>query len=123
MKSSLGELEKYRITTGARASDASWGFNGAFLVPRGGLRYLCLVSDEGGWDHVSITIRNKRLTQIQRTPTWEECCFVKDLFWAKQETVIQFHPPESEYVNIHPYCLHLWRPQGLDLPLPPRIFV
>lgn len=21
---------------------------------------------------------------------------------------MQVHPPRSEYVNLHPYCLHLW---------------
>jgi len=26
-------------------------------------------------------------------------------------------------VNIHPYCLHLWRPVGQDIPLPPVEFV
>jgi hypothetical protein len=37
--------------------------------------------------------------------------------------VIQYHPPESEYVNNHPNCLHLWRPTGCALPMPPSIMV
>ena len=24
---------------------------------------------------------------------------------------MQLHPAEQEYINQHPYCLHLWRPQ------------
>lgn len=35
------------------------------------------------------------------------------------ETVIQFHPPEADYVNIHRYCLHLWRKVGVNCELPP----
>lgn len=45
----------------------------------------------------------------------------KDIFWGPEETVIQYHPPKSEYVNNHPSVLHLWRPTGVDLPLPPSI--
>lgn len=31
----------------------------------------------GGWDHVSVSFRN-------RTPTWDEMCMVKDIFLRKQ---------------------------------------
>jgi len=32
-------------------------------------------------------------------------------------------PAESEYVNLHPFCLHLWRPKGTTIPTPPRALV
>lgn len=70
----------------------------------------------GGWDHVSIAYPN-------RCPTWEEMCQVKEAFFHDDETVIQFHPKKSEYINKHPYCLHLWRKQGEEAELPPQIFV
>ena len=76
--------------------------------------------DFGGppFDHVSVTVgpvgRKER-----RCPTWEEMCWVKGLFFLPDETVIQYHPPESVYVNYHPFCLHLWRPVGVEVPLPP----
>lgn len=35
----------------------------------------------------------------------------------------QFHPPESEYVNNHPSCLHLWRKIGSEFETPPKILV
>jgi hypothetical protein len=38
-------------------------------------------------------------------------CHVKELFFDADECVMQLHPPKSEYVNCHQYCLHLWRPQ------------
>ncbi len=73
-------------------------------------------SFSGGWDHVSIAYN-------RRCPTWEEMCRVKDMFFREDETVVQFHPKKSEYVNLHPYCLHLWRKQGEEAELPPQIFV
>lgn len=50
-------------------------------------------------------------------PSWESMCFVKDLFWMPEECVVQFHPPESQYVNVA-QCLHLWKPP-FDVVLPP----
>jgi len=48
---------------------------------------------------------------------------VKELFWDPEDTVMQLHPPRSEWVNNMPYCLHLWRPVGLAIPRPPNITV
>lgn len=49
--------------------------------------------------------------------------YIKTLFWDKEDTVIQYHPPQSQYVNCHPFTLHLWRPIGLTIPVPPSILV
>lgn len=73
-------------------------------------------SFSGGWEHVSVSYRHKM-------PTWDEMCRVKDLFWHEEETVVQFHPKKSEYVNNYPFCLHLWRKLGQDFELPPKWFV
>jgi hypothetical protein len=50
-------------------------------------------------------------------------CFVKNLFWDPDECVVQFHPPESEYINNHPNVLHLWRNNRIRFPMPPSIMV
>jgi hypothetical protein len=50
-------------------------------------------------------------------------CAVKDLFWDPEDTVMQLHPPKSSWISNHPYCLHLWRPTGAEIPRPPDIFV
>lgn len=42
------------------------------------------------------------------TPTWNEMCELKDLFYHDEERAFQIHPPKSEYVNIQTNCLHLW---------------
>lgn len=65
------------------------------------------------WEHVSVS-------REDRCPTWEEMCMVKALFWEDEETVIQIHPPKSQYVNRHKFCLHLWRYVGVEQQLPPR---
>lgn len=66
----------------------------------------------GGWEHVSVSLP-------QRCPTWDEMCFVKNLFWDEDETVVQFHPPKRDYVNTAETCLHLWRFAAGVFPMPP----
>ena len=116
MRKLNSDIEKYRIRFGQFASDPSYGNNGAFKVPVGNKTALCIASDGMGWEHVSVSLPS-------RCPTWEEMCFVKDLFWEAEETVVQYHPSRSEYVNNCANCLHLWRPLGVEMPHPPRIMV
>ena len=107
--------EKYRVKNGRMASDESYGNNGAFSVPMSG-RLLVIASDGEGWEHVSVSLKS-------RCPTWREMCFVKAIFWDNEDTVMQLHPPKSEYVNNHPFCLHLWRPINQSIPIPDSILV
>lgn len=69
-----------------------------------------------GWEHVSVSRRDA-------TPSWAEMDHVKRLFWDDEEAAMQLHPPRSQWVNNHPYCLHLWRPIDTDIPLPPSVLV
>lgn len=95
--------------------------NGAFMVKAPTGRRLYIIASNGdGWDHVSVSLVD---VHAQATPTWEEMCFVKDLFFETEETVIQYHPPRSRYINTHPGCLHLWRPQEASIPLPSMFLV
>lgn len=86
---------------------------------------VVVFSNGGGWDHVSVSFSN-------RTPTWEEMCEIKKLFFYPDEVCVQYHPAENEYVNNHPYCLHIWRIQPrpnpvvipvLQMPTPPSWMV
>lgn len=108
--------EKYRITDGPLASNITCGFNGAFLIPYKRFILNVMVSDEEGWDHVSISVSN-------RIPTWYEMKYIKELFWEDYETVVQFHPCKDEYVNDQHNVLHLWKKQGIEYVLPPKEFV
>ena len=69
-----------------------------------------------GWEHVSVS-------REDRCPTWDEMCQVKNLFWDDEDVAMQFHVPSKDHVNNHPYCLHLWRPIGITIPLPPACTV
>lgn len=108
-----------RIRTGQLASSDSEGNNGAFMVKCCWGNVFCVASDgaledSGAWEHVSVSVYQKK-----KPPTWECMCFIKKLFWDEDDCVIQYHPPKRVYVNCHPGCLHLWRPVGVELPMPP----
>ena len=68
--------------------------------------------NEDGWEHVSIShVRPNKM------PDWNTMCKVKDMFWEKEDTVVQMHPAESEYFHGfkgRPNVLHLWRPVDGD---------
>jgi hypothetical protein len=86
------------------------GCNGAFQIPlKDGRQMFAIVSDgleapmPNQWEHVSISIRDA--TGETFLPTWDEMCLAKETFWGPEETVVQFHPPRSQYVNNHPKVL------------------
>ena len=110
--------EEKRVIHGQMGSTPRDGNNGLFTVkslrPRQNLRIIA--SDGEGWEHVSVSLPD-------RIPTWLEMCTVKDTFWDGEDVVVQFHPRRSEYVDCHPFCLHLWRPRGRQFPTPPSILV
>ena len=128
---------------GTTAAD---GNNGAFHLesPEPGWKLALICSDgsdpdapEGdGWEHVSVhAYREQRIEVVgllgrgskpglkQRTPTWKEMAYVKDLCWEGEDVVMQLHPRKSQYINCHPHVLHLWRPRHLAIPTPPAILV
>lgn len=75
-------------------------------------------STGAGWDHVSITPYKKSYT-----PSWADMCKLKSMFFYPEETVLQYHPAQSQYVNLLENCLHLWRPQNYEIPLPPPALI
>lgn len=113
--------DQFRIRNGFYGSNPGEDF-GAFVIPGPCGEDLRVIASPGDaneeipWEHVSVSLKN-------RCPRWQEMCFVKDLFWDDDEAVMQLHPSKSEYVNNHPFCLHLWRPQDGNIPLPPSIAV
>jgi len=112
--------EKYRLLKGQYRSTILDGNNGAFSINRGRTVIYIIASDGLGWEHVSVhcTSENK-----DRTPTWSEMCFIKDMFWDEEDIVIQFHPPKSEYVNMHKFTLHMWRSTTSLITTPPKILI
>ena len=102
--------------------------NGAYKIPRKSfiresisdkqsvILFIAIQSDGEGWEHVSVSTKN-------RCPTWKEMCAIKDLFWDEEDVVVQYHPKRSDYINIHKYCLHLWRPIDMNITVPPLYLV
>jgi hypothetical protein len=110
----LDELANYAI----EQDDDGGAFLIAYRRPRSGIRVqLRVIASHGmGWDHVSVSLGH-------RCPTWEEMSFIKRLFFLPDEVVMQLHVAESSHINIHPHCLHLWRPQHAEIPLPDPLMV
>jgi hypothetical protein len=116
------EIERGRILVGYYGSVPNSGPIGAFTIKSPYVDDILRIiacdagPDTQGWEHVSVSTNN-------RCPFWEEMCFIKGLFWEAEECVFQLHPPESEYINFHPYALHLWRNVDRPVPKPPSAFV
>ena len=111
------KLEAGRVVTGPMRSDRSWGPFGKFMLNGPcGARLMVVANgaepESFQWEHVSVSLSN-------RCPNWPEMCFVKDLFWNDDETVLEIHPEKSVYISNHPNCLHLWRDALGDPRLPP----
>jgi hypothetical protein len=116
-------LERYRMIHPKRPAKYGDPY-GAFEIPHKetGVVLHCIANsgeiaqkvmgDNHAWDHVSVSTTRK-------IPNWLQMTYIKSLFWEDTETVMQLHVPISNHVNIHPNCLHLWRPLLLDIPLPP----
>lgn len=108
--------EKYRVRTGQYASKTEDGDNGAFKFKFQKSVFVVICSDQQGWDHVSVSLHD-------RCPTWPEMCLFKELFFGPDEWVVQYHPAKTENVNNMINCLHMWRPQDVEVPKPPSFMV
>ena len=120
--------EQWRFTHGSSpfSSSKADGNNGVFYIPHQKIRnyqYRVIASDSLGWEHVSVCLVKNKHKDVPRCPTWEDMCHIKDRFWDKTDLVVQFHPPEEDYVNNHDYCLHLWRSTEGEFPKPPPVLV
>ena len=89
---------------------------GAFKIPFESRELYVIASHGGDWEHVSVSLES-------RTPNWKEMCFIKDLFFEPEDCVIQYHPPKSNYINVMPFVLHMWKPLKEKIPMPPEQFV
>lgn len=119
-------IEVHRVTFGIFASNPiDSPYEGAWEIPvpakfrkiaNTDSHYKVIASNQMSWEHVSVSMSKRCLT-------WEEMCFIKKQFWGPEDTVLQFHPPESECVNNHKFTLHLWRKCGENMQTPASILV
>jgi len=111
----LLQLNQYRVTYRGLLGDNK---NGAFILSIKGYDYKIIASNGGGWEHVSISP-----VDVKRPPSWDVMCRLKEIFFNDDEVVMQLHPAKADYINKHPNCLHLWRPDNGFIPMPPKEFV
>lgn len=111
------EIEEYRIRHG-NFRTSTGDTHGMFHIPfeSNTLRVISSGGIDKEWEHVSVSLKS-------RCPNWREMCFIKDLFWSEDDCVMQLHPPKSDYVNNHQFCLHMWKPLGAEIPRPPTLAV
>lgn len=75
-----------------------------FYSNDGGLKIIVaeeLHADGHTYLHVSFSRRS-------RTPSYEDLDWVRKAFIGEERESVQVFPPRAEYVNFHPYTLHLW---------------
>jgi hypothetical protein len=55
----------------------------------------------GIWWHISIA-------HPLGLPSWEQLVEVKEAFMGKEVKAMHLLPPRSQWMNVHPHCMHLW---------------
>lgn len=105
----LRYLDEYRIKT-PLSLNGTPETSGTFIVYVGGKSFYVIAeihdNGYGKVEHVSVTPCNRKRTTC---PTWEEMTAIKDMFFGDEEECYQVFPKKSEYVNLHPLCMHIWR--------------
>jgi hypothetical protein len=114
----LRGLDHFRLDATATHGWSGDHTCGQFRVPSpiDGMLMSVQASSDLGWDHVSVS-------RGTRCPNWPELEHVRKLFFKDDEVVMQLHLPAKDNINMHPFCLHLWRPQNVEIPLPPKVMV
>ena len=92
------------------------GMGGYYYDVISGKNLNFIFSYQMGWEHLSVSMPSK-------TPSWDQMCRMKDIFWNKDEACVEYHPKEEDYVNMHKHCLHICRPTEEYLPTPPHFLV
>lgn len=114
----LRSLDRYRMDHPLTPGWIGDEGNGVFKIPSviDGAFLTVIASNGEGWDHVSVSRKN-------RCPNWPEMEQIASLFFLDTETAMQLHVPPTEHINLHPWCLHWWRPQNTAIPKPPSEMV
>lgn len=92
------------------------GMGGRYYDKTTGKWLNFIFSYQLGWEHLSVSMPSK-------TPSWDQMCMMKDIFWREDEVCVEYHPKKSDYVNNHSHCLHIWKPTNVELATPPSILV
>ena len=95
-------LEEIRFPPEGWLLIQSWG--DGYALQKGSLRVIidCEKKNDGNyWLHVSASKKDW-------TPSHDEMASIKKDFIGVRRYTYSVWAPETEHVNIHPHCLHLW---------------
>ena len=112
----LNIYNKYRKELYGSLGDEN---NGFFFIPKIKGYFQVLASTGLGWEHVSFCLYNEKMKLEKRIPKYSEVCKIKEMFFGNEDAY-EVHPREEDYINDHPYVLHLWRPSSEKMPLPSK---
>lgn len=77
--------------------------NGLYVIASVGLY------DDREWLHISFSRKS-------RIPSYEDIQRVRRDFIGEDKKCFMVFPKKEHYVNIHPYCLHLWYCEDAAIP-------
>lgn len=86
-----------------------------WLYSRHRKRMFFIATWNDNWEQVSVS-------RLRKCPTWDELCETKEIFWNNEECVVQYLP-YIMYEHKYKHCLHLFRPVGVEIPIPPKILI
>lgn len=122
MRSNLNHVEQFRFSKAPYTSREGDRY-GLFSIPFEGRNLLVMVAPDNlksgelaYWEHISVSLKN-------RCPNHKELGHIKSLFWDDEDTIVHYYPKASEHINLHEYCLHLWKWNGGEFPAPPSYLV
>lgn len=111
LKATMGQW----FVEGSYKSDDDWSMVGRVTILSGkSMIFIAAVFER--WDHVSVSLKD-------RCPHWNEMEAVRKLCFKPDEFVMQLQLPDKHHINVHPNCLHMWRPHDIAIPLPPEYLV
>lgn len=106
----MKKLKDIRLTPGMKVEQGNYSGGVGMITLDDWTGSVVWGADEAGWEHVSVSPLDHSIT-----PSWDDMCKIKAIFWDDEEMALQFHPRKSQYVNVMENCLHLWRPKDTEL--------
>lgn len=95
-----GSSENVRVMMFAYSKEPNSQFIGAWVEQNRNLKLY--ISIDNGLLHMSIS-------HPKRYPTWDEILRTRYKFFPETVELVMYLPKQSDYVNVHPNCFHLFQ--------------
>lgn len=95
----LSKVASNEITRTSFLESAGWRHKpSGFIVSAG-------VEDTGQWG----PLLHASFSYGDHMPSWEDVKLVREALFPLDMDTAMILPREKDYVNVHPYCLHIWQ--------------